>query len=115
MTIPKPQLEKGKEYTVRLYPTKETVQAKYLGTRSMDKWGTFHVFDSSEKAVLLFDDWIFEEDGIITHHLASSFSVYVYNKKNIEKGSREEEQWKNSGLLKILNYMGGKLLKWQKK
>lgn len=77
--IKKLNLERLKEYEIEMYPRAETVKANYLGLiRST------HVFENKESYILVSDDWIMKNKGIISYNAVSSASIGRINKGLIE-------------------------------
>ncbi len=88
-------LNKGQEYDIELYPTDETVTAKYLGEEEGD-----HFFESKNSYIIVNNNWITINRGVITHKSISSASIPIIPKNKLDK---VEDGKIKSGLLKILN------------
>ena len=94
--IAKPELEKGKEYEVELYPKIERVKATYVGGR-LSKQVFKETKGSAVWYIFLDNNWIKEINGIITYKSISSFSVARVGKGQLEEISK---------LIDILNELG---------
>ena len=102
MELEKPNLTKGKRYTIEMYPYEIIVKAKYLGLSKTKE----HVFGMGSDAFILAEDhWIMETNGIVSYNPVSSSYMRALRKDYIEKSPEKEK----SRLTRILTDVGVKL------
>ncbi|MFA5173774.1 MAG: hypothetical protein WC438_01180 [Candidatus Pacearchaeota archaeon] len=103
METTKINLEVGKEYKIKLYPTDETANAAYIGNGEAKNYCSYHVFKYSNGYIFVNNQWIKQEEDVITHQPISSFSILRVPKDVMKK------QPKDTGLKKLLKELGENL------